>query len=116
MAEKVDLNEEQTEEIAQVFIKGNINWFEYSKEFYRNAQNIAYQLGFFKLSEYERRGGYDKLSEDSFKLVYDKIWKYIVEGYIAPGKNYLNPWFPHCHLTKEGEEYRDELLQEEDTK
>ena len=49
-------------------------------------------------------------------IVLEKIWEYILKGYLAPGRDRENVWIPHIHLTRKGKEFREKLLQENNGK
>lgn len=77
-------------------------------------EQMAIKLNYIKSSRSDRiESGIDLEDEDYLK-VQDGIWKLVLEGKLAPGKNKMNPWFPNLHFTEKGQKFREKLLQEED--
>ena len=95
------LDKDQINKIVRELIKSKALSVGRYSNFYENVERLAERFEF-------------ELQDEDYLKVQDEIWKLVLEGMLAPGRNTMNPWFPHCHLTKEGEEYRETLLQEED--
>ena len=108
------LSIELGELIAKELIKEGISFVGKDSGLYGRIQKIASDLGIIEYKSGIERGTTYILSDRDYLRVMDKIWYFILKGYIAPGRNILNPWFPNVHLTEEGKKYRDELLQKEE--
>lgn len=54
------------------------------------------------------------LEEEDYLKVQDKLWELILKGYLAPGKDKMNQWFPNLHFTEKGKKFQKELIEEDE--
>lgn len=106
MSEKNILTEEQAKNIADYLIKYGIRNIGKEANLFRKIQQSAAQL---RIVDQDPKNvalyNLKILSNADCLRVVDKIWDLLIKGYVAPGKNSNNPWFPHIHLTEKGEKY-----------
>lgn len=109
MSEEDILTEDQAKRIADFLIKDTIRYLGKEEALYRKIQWAAARLKIIdedptNISQYNPK----ILSNNDFLRVIDKIWDFLMKGYVAPGKDRNNPWFPHIHLTNKGKKYFEE--------
>ena len=104
MSEISKLSENDSELITNYLLRKGIRSFS-TNSFYSNIQRAAVNLGIIEDSNSVRSGVALILSNEDYFKVADKIWNFILNGFLAPGYNYNNPWFPQVHLTEKGKEY-----------
>ena len=99
-------NEEKVENIVKelirnekIFTVGIID-----QALYRYIQRAANKLGYMNINPMELRTAVVLNNDDYLKIV-DKIWEYITSGFLAPGRDRTDTWFPNLHLTEEGKEF-----------
>ena len=114
MSRKDILSIELGEMIAKVLMEEGISDIGKNSGLYGRIQKIASDLGIIEFKSGIEYGTTYILSDRDYLRVMDKIWYFISKGYLAPGINILNPWFPNVHLTEEGKKFRDKLLREEE--
>ena len=106
MSEEDILTEDQAISIANFLIKDKIRYLGKEEGLYRKIQWAAARL---KIIDEDPTDIYQYnpkiLSNNDFLSVIDKIWDFLIKGYVAPGKDRNNPWLPHIHLTEEGKKY-----------
>lgn len=108
------LNEKQVELIVKELIKaGDISIGKYSGLF-NNIEQFAIKLGYIQELRSNRMESKIDLEEEDYLKVQDKIWELVLEGFLSPGKNMNNPWFPKLHFTKKGKQYKKTLIKEEE--
>lgn len=96
------LDEQQIEQLVRQIIKrtkGNINVDRYGG-FYNDLQTIASDLGYIDKPKYTQ----SILSyKDTLNCV-ERVWKYVIEGVLAPGSALVgyNFFFPYLQLTERG--------------
>ena len=106
------LDEKQVDMIIKELIKaGAISIGKNSNLFY-NIKQIAIKLGYIQSLQSDRMESGIDLEEEDFLKIQDKLWELILKGYLAPGKNEMNPWFPKLHFTEKGEKFQKELIEE----
>jgi len=102
------LNNQEISEVIKRLIKrtkGNINIDKHSR-FYENLQEIASELGYIEKPKHNQL----ILSyNDTIKCV-EEVWRYVIEGILAPGSSSsgFNFFFPYLHLTERGKKVIDE--------
>ncbi len=69
----------------------------FESNLYEKIQTVATNLGYINAKSREI-----VLSNKDYLKVSDKIWEWVISGYLAPGLNKDNPWFPKIHLTEKG--------------
>ena len=112
MSNENKLDDKKAELIAQhLFLEGIYN-FGVNTDFFGRIQKVAAKLDFIEHVEGIETGNTIILSDNDYIKVSDIIWKFILKGYLAPGRNKSNSWFPDVHLTEEGKKYRQKLFQE----
>jgi len=108
------LSIELGEMIAKVLIQEGISDIGKNSGLYGRIQKIASDLGIIEYKSGIEHGTTYILSDRDYLRVMDKVWHFVLKGYLAPGRNILNPWFPNVHLTEEGIKFRDKLLRKEE--
>lgn len=94
------MNDEEIENTAIGFLRsGDFFYFERNTLF-NEIQRIARNL------EYINTEGDSTLANEDFLKILEIIWSYCTNGYIAPGKNSMNDWFPNAHITEKGKNFR----------
>ena len=92
------MNNEEVKQIAIEFLKSRDRfYFEKGQNIYDDLQQIAKRLGFVEEPDSDVA-----LQDDDCLQIIDLIWDFICEGFVAPGSNKFNAWFPHAHITKKG--------------
>ncbi len=99
------IGEEEAKKIAFYLLKKGIRVYGDANSLYAITQRAAAELGII-----EENNGIDMgltliLTKDDYLKVSDVIWNYFLKGYLAPGMDHYNGWFPHTHLTEKGKEY-----------
>ncbi|MFX1502327.1 MAG: hypothetical protein ACFFDH_15310 [Promethearchaeota archaeon] len=103
------INDENAQKIANNLLKKGIKVFGDSRKLYIYIQRAAVDLGIIKNDNTIDLGLALILSEEDYLKVSDKIWEFLLKGYIAPGINQYNSWFPFTHITEKGKDYLSSL-------
>ncbi len=107
------LDKNQIDKILIELIKsGNVSIGKYNNLF-EMVDQMAIKLNYIKSSPSDRMESGVELEEEDYLKVQDDIWKLVLDGILAPGKNKMNPWFPNLHFTEIGKQYREKLIQKE---
>ncbi len=91
--------------IADYLLKKGLKVFGDSKELYASIQRAAADRGIIENNDTIDLGLALIFSKEDYLKVSDKIWEFFLKGYLAPGINQYNSWFPFTHLTEKGKEY-----------
>jgi len=115
----VDLTAEQIQRIVEEYIRtlkiGKESFKdEYKKnwKFYREVQSIAAKLKFIGSKESLKIGIIPDIKDDIYIQICDKVWEYVINGYLAPSVDRSNSWISDIHLTKKGLELKEKLNKE----
>ncbi len=108
------LDKNQINLIVKELIKNNYVSIGKYSDLFGMIEQMAIKLNYIESSNSDRMESGIDLEDDDFLKVQDEIWKLVLEGKVAPGKNKMNHWFPNLHFTEKGKKFREELIQDED--
>ncbi len=105
MNEENKLNKEKAINLANIFLKRGIKNIS-TPSLHKCIQVIAIELGYIE-GDPMRTNIFNltSISDSDFIFVIEELWNFILKGYLAPGINGDNLWFPNVHLTEKGKEY-----------
>lgn len=101
-------DEIQVEKIVNNLIKsGKLLKSRFTKQLYSDITEAAAKLGYIKVPQESLKNLILLRNKDFLKVV-DNIWDKITKGYLAPGRDHDNPFFPWVHLTEKGRQFFEE--------
>lgn len=98
MSKEDIFDDEQIELIVKELLKGGITTFGRGSGLYDKIQRVAANLGFIRQPKYSEI----IISNNDYLKCTDKLWDYLIVGFLAPGLNSNNPGFPWVHITEYG--------------
>jgi len=108
------LDENQIKMIVKEIIKMGYVSIGKNSGLFESIEQMAIKLEYIKSSQSDRMESGIDLEEEDYLKVQDQIWKLVLDGILAPGKNRMNSWFPNLHFTENGKNLREELIQGEE--